>query len=42
MRLLTTFSWDIEKANALARKGTLGKTVEEILKDTKPECAYFT
>ena len=36
MRMLVTFSWDIEKANDLARKGTLGKTVGDILKDTKP------
>ena len=42
MRMLATFSWDIEKANDLARKGTLGKIVGEILSDTKPECAYFT
>ncbi len=34
MRLLITFSWDIEKANTLAKQGTLGKTAEEIL----PRC----
>lgn len=42
MRMLVTFSWDIEKANGLARKGTMGKIVGDILNDTKPECAYFT
>ena len=35
MRMLATFSWDTEKANDLARKGTLGKIVGDILNDTK-------
>ena len=42
MRVLATFSWDIEKTNALIKRGALGKVVGEILEETKPECAYFT
>jgi len=33
--------WDTEKGDELARKGTLGKTVQSILEDLKPEAAYI-
>ena len=32
---------DIETANDLARKGTLGQTIQSIMEDLKPEAAYF-
>ena len=41
MRFLFKASWDIEAGNALARNGTIGRTVESILADLKPEVAYF-
>lgn len=41
MRVLMIVSFPVEAANALARKGTLGQTIEAILQDIKPECAYF-
>ena len=33
---------DTEKANAVAKSGTLGKTIQAIVKELKPEAAYFT
>ncbi len=41
MRFLVTASWTVEAGNALAKKGSLGTTVESILADLKPEAAYF-
>jgi hypothetical protein len=41
MRILMTVSFPVETANALARKGKLGKTIGTILEELKPECAYF-
>lgn len=41
MRFLCTARMDIEKANDLARKGTLGQTIQSIMDDIKPEAAYF-
>ncbi len=41
MRFLIKASWEVEAGNALARKGTLGTTVQSILADLKPEAAYF-
>jgi len=41
MRILMTVSFPVEKANELARKGTLGATIGSILEELKPECAYF-
>jgi len=35
-------AWDVQAGNALAKKGTLGATVESILSELKPEAAYFT
>lgn len=41
MRFLCTARMDIEKANALSKKGTLGQTIQSIMEDVKPEAAYF-
>lgn len=41
MRILMRVTLPVETANALARKGKLGKTIGAILEDIKPECAYF-
>ena len=32
----------VEAANAAARNGSLGSTIQSILADLKPEAAYFT
>jgi hypothetical protein len=32
---------DVEAANALARQGKLGSTIQSIVEDLKPEAAYF-
>jgi hypothetical protein len=32
---------DTLRANELARKGTLGQTIQAIMEDIKPEAAYF-
>jgi hypothetical protein len=42
MRFILKVAWDVETGNKLARKGTLGSTVQSILEDLKPEAAYFT
>src|SRR5229473_7309780 len=42
MRFLMKVSMSVEAANAAARKGTLGSTIQSILADLKPEAAYFT
>src|SRR6266850_1061143 len=42
MRFLMKVSMPVETANAAARKGTLGSTIQSILADLKPEAAYFT
>jgi len=41
MRFLVKAKLDVEAANALARKGTLGATIQSIVEDLKPEAAYF-
>ncbi|HEY6307048.1 MAG TPA: hypothetical protein VI488_11400 [Candidatus Angelobacter sp.] len=33
---------DTEKANAVAKAGALGKTIQAIVAELKPEAAYFT
>jgi hypothetical protein len=41
MRFMVTATWDIDAGDALAKSGKLGSTVQSILKDLKPEAAYF-
>ena len=42
MRFMLKASLDTDKANAVAKAGTLGKTIQEIVAELKPEAAYFT
>src|SRR6267378_2197210 len=42
MRFLMKVSMQTDAANAAARKGSLGSTIQSILADLKPEAAYFT
>ena len=42
MRFMLKAILDTEKANAAARAGTLGKTIQSIAGELKPEAAYFT
>jgi hypothetical protein len=39
--MLLRVSIPVETGNAAAKAGTLGSTIEQILKDLKPEAAYF-
>ena len=41
MRFFVKAQMDVEAANALARQGKLGSTIQSILEDLKPEAAYF-
>jgi Domain of unknown function (DUF3303) len=41
MRFMLRAILDTEKANAAARAGTLGKTIQTIVAELKPEAAYF-
>ncbi len=41
MRFFIKARMDVEAANALAREGKLGSTIQSILEDLKPEAAYF-
>ncbi len=42
MRFMLKAVMDTEKANAIAKAGALGKTIQGIVKELKPEAAYFT
>lgn len=42
MRFLLKAVLDTERANAAATAGTLGKTIQSIVAELKPEAAYFT
>lgn len=42
MRMLLTAKMDTENANQLITDGTMGKTIDGILEELKPEAAYFT
>jgi hypothetical protein len=42
MRVMLKVNMQTEAANALAREGRLGSTIQSILADLKPEAAYFT
>ena len=41
MRFMLKAIMDTEAANALAKDGRLGSTIESILAELKPEAAYF-
>lgn len=41
MRFMVKVLFDVEKGNELARKGELGKVLQSILEETKPEATYF-
>ena len=41
MRFLVKARMDVEAANALARAGKLGSTIQSIVEDLRPEAAYF-
>ena len=41
MRFFVKAQMDVEAANALARQGKLGSTIQSILEELKPEAAYF-
>ena len=41
MRMLMKARMPVEIGNELAVKGKLGQTIGAIVKQTKPECAYF-
>ena len=42
MRMLLRVSIPVENGNAAVRAGSLGKTIQRILADLKPEAAYFS
>jgi hypothetical protein len=42
MRMLVHVRFPHEPFNTAVRSGTIGKTMERILADTKPEAVYFT
>ena len=41
MRFMLKVNIPVEDGNEAVRKGTLGKTISEILADIKPEAVYF-
>ena len=42
MRFMLKAVLDTGRANAAAKAGTLGKTIQNIVAELKPEAAYFT
>lgn len=42
MRFLVKVNIPVDAGNAAAKAGKLGATIQSILADIKPECAYFT
>jgi hypothetical protein len=42
MRMLLNVSFPHEPFNTAVRKGTVGETIDKILKAIKPEAVYFT
>ena len=42
MKMLLNVRFPIEPFNTLVREGTVGKVIDEILEDIKPEVAYFS
>jgi hypothetical protein len=41
MRMMLKFTLPVEKGNQAFKDGSLGKTLESIIKKFKPEAAYF-
>ena len=41
MRMMLKFTLPVEKGNQAIKDGSLGKTLESIMKKLKPEAAYF-
>lgn len=41
MRMLVNFQFPIEPFNTMAREGTVGKIIESVLAEIKPEAVYF-
>ena len=41
MRMMLKFTLPVEKGNQAIKDGSLGKTLELIMKQLKPEAAYF-
>ena len=41
MRMMLKFTLPVEKGNQAFKDGSLGKTLESIMKKFKPEAAYF-
>jgi hypothetical protein len=41
MRMMLRFTIPVEKGNEAYKDGSLGKTMETIMKELKPEAAYF-
>ena len=42
MRFMLKVELPVEESNAKAKDGSLGKTIQSILDDLKPEAAYFS
>ena len=42
MRFMLKFRIPVDKGNTAAKDGSLGRIIESILEDLKPEAAYFT
>jgi hypothetical protein len=42
MRLMLKFAIPVERGNAAAKDGTLGQAIENLIKATKADAAYFT
>jgi hypothetical protein len=42
MRFMITCRIPVEKGNELAKKGTLGETIQSVMEELKPEAAYFS
>jgi len=41
MRVMLRVTMDVVAGNEMARKGTLGHTIQSILEEQRPEAAYF-
>src|SRR5262245_20262856 len=42
MRMMMRVMFDLEKANEAIKSGSMGKILENALKEIKPEASYFT